>query len=139
MDTLLSRNKSRALEDMETFIQTSENAPRLPNINETEYKSTLLEVISVFNAIVDNKLTDLTLPDMRVIVFDNSKVLKRNAKRECIIDIHSKALKSQNTESRKNYTSKIKEIFRSAWFPPAHNIDRGSILHAPCPSEIKNR
>lgn len=117
--TLLNRNKTRALEDTRRFINDQNkktvHAPRLPNIDVKEYTKTVRSVVKVFNTIVDIKLQDKGLPDMRVLVFDNSMNLEHDAPRECIIDVNSKILRKQKFNARS--LKQIKSRFKLAWFP----------------------
>ena len=66
---LIQRNKNRAISHLEKYLNTNESAPRLPNIQETEFKKEIKSIINTFKS----KILKLKKKqNVHIIIFDNN-------------------------------------------------------------------
>lgn len=89
---LIRRNKSRAISHLEKYLTTNESAPRLPNIQENEFKKEIKSIINTFK----NKILKLQKKqNVHIIIFDNN-TRDNVVLFDSLIDSNLKAIESIN-------------------------------------------
>ena len=89
---LIRRNKSRAISQFKKYLIENESAPRLPNIQETEFKKEIESIINIFK----NKILKLQKKqNVHIIIFDNN-TRDNVVLFDSLIDSNDTAIKSIN-------------------------------------------
>jgi adenylate kinase family enzyme len=72
----VERNKTRALKDMKKYLENGQKAPRLPDVRESSFVSTIRKINKNLWHLMDQQLRGVLPEITKVVVFGNQKGVK---------------------------------------------------------------